>query len=233
MDIVVEHLSKHFRSTVAVDDLSFTATAGRVTGFVGPNGAGKTTTLRALLGLVEPTSGTATIGGRRLRDLDGPGHTVGALLDTRIGPAGRRVRTHVAITGRLIGAPVERIDAVLDQVGLAVVARRRVGALSTGMRQRLGLAVALLGEPDVLVLDEPLNGLDPAGVRWMRGLLRSTAAAGTTVLLSSHLLSEMELVADDVVMIGGGRLLAAGSIADFGSLEETFLSLTEEVGHEC
>lgn len=227
MDVVVEHLCKRYRSTVAVHDLSFTAAAGRITGFVGPNGAGKSTSLRAIVGLIEPTAGTAEIGGRRYGDLDDPGRTVGALLDARVGHPGRRVRTHLAIVARMVGVDERRTDEVLDLVGLTGLGRRRIGALSTGLRQRLGLAIALIGEPQVLILDEPLNGLDPAGVRWLRELLRDRAANGTAVLLSSHLLGEMALVADDVVMIAAGRLLAAGPLDDFGSLEDTFLSLTE------
>ncbi len=225
-DLVVSDLTKRFGRQVAVDHLSFTARSGRVTGFVGPNGAGKTTTLRALLGLVTPTSGSVTIGGVAPHDLTAPAAAIGAHLDPRVGPAGRRVGTHLALVADLAAVNRHRVTDALAEVELADAARRRIGTLSLGMRQRLGLAVALIAEPQAVVLDEPFNGLDPGGVRWLRERVRALASAGRTVLLSSHLLLEVAQVADDVVMIDHGRLLAAGPIADLGDLETTFFDLT-------
>jgi ABC-2 type transport system ATP-binding protein len=210
--IVVSGLTKQYRKVRAVHDLSFTAEPGRVTGFLGPNGAGKTTTLRMLLGLVTPTAGSATIGGRRYAELDRPLRTVGAVVESDAAHEGRTGRSHLRILCTVAGLPATRADEVLDLVGLGTAGRRKVRGYSLGMRQRLGIATALLGDPRVLVLDEPANGLDPAGIRWMRGLLRGFAAEGRTVLLSSHLLAETQLLADDVVIVAGGRSVAQGPV---------------------
>ncbi len=189
--------------------------AGRVTGFLGPNGAGKTTTLRILLGLVHPTGGSATINGRRYADLANPARAVGAVLEATSFHPGRRARDHLKILATAARIPLARVDETLDRVGLANAAHRRVGGFSLGMRQRLGLAAALLGDPQILILDEPTNGLDhPDGVRWLRGLMRQLAADGRTVLVSSHLLSEVAQTVDDVVIIARGALVASGPIAD-------------------
>jgi ABC-2 type transport system ATP-binding protein len=212
--IVAAGLSKQYRLVRAVDDLSFAVEPGRVTGFLGPNGAGKTTTLRMLLGLVRPTAGTATIGGRRYVDLPEPVREVGAVLEASGAHRGRSGRNHLRVACTAAGLPATRCDEVLDLVGLTPAADRPFKGYSLGMRQRLGIATALLGDPRVLVLDEPANGLDPEGIRWMRDLLRSLAAQGRTVLVSSHLLSEMELMADDVVIIAAGRLVRQGPVAE-------------------
>jgi ABC-2 type transport system ATP-binding protein len=199
---------------LAVDRLSFTVEPGRVTGFLGPNGAGKTTTLRMLLGLVRPTAGTATIDGRRYRDLPLPTREVGAVLEASNFHPGRSGRDHLRVLAPDAGVPDRRVDEVLSLVGLAGAAHRRAGGYSLGMRQRLGLAAALLGDPRVVVLDEPANGLDPAGIHWMRDYLRGLAADGRTVLMSSHLLSEVQQTVDDVVIIAEGRLVHASSLAE-------------------
>ena len=212
--IEVCDLTKRYGRTVAVDGLSFTVEPGHVTGFLGPNGAGKTTTMRVLLGLDAPTSGTALVGGRRYATIRRPMYEVGALLDASAVHPGRRAADHLAWLARTNGIGRRRVAEVLEAVGLAGVARRRVGGFSLGMRQRLGIAAALLGDPGVLVFDEPVNGLDPDGVRWIRELTRSLAGEGRTVLLSSHLMTEMELTADRLVIIGRGRLLAATSVAE-------------------
>src|SRR5579875_1883373 len=212
--IVIEHLTKTFGAQRAVDDLSFTVEPGSVTGFLGPNGAGKTTTLRMLLGLVNPTSGTATIEGRRYRDLPDPSRIVGASLESSSFHPARTARNHLRILCLVAGLPDTRADQVLDLVGLRSAARRKVRGYSLGMRQRLGLAQALLGDPRILILDEPANGLDPDGIRWLRGLLRAFAGQGRTVLISSHQLGEVEEVADRVVILNRGRLVQAGSIAE-------------------
>jgi ABC-2 type transport system ATP-binding protein len=212
--IVIEGLTKRFGPVLAVSDLSFSVPAGRVTGFLGPNGAGKTTTLRILLGLVHPTRGSATINGRRYADLANPAKTVGAVLEATSFHPGRRARDHLKILATAARIPRSRVDETLDRVGLANAGHRRVGGFSLGMRQRLGLAAALLGDPEILILDEPTNGLDPDGVRWLRGLMRQLAAEGRTVLVSSHLLSEVAQTVDDVVIIAGGALVAHGPIAD-------------------
>ncbi|MEZ5114840.1 MAG: ATP-binding cassette domain-containing protein [Candidatus Nanopelagicales bacterium] len=198
----------------AVEDLSFTVEPGRVTGFLGPNGAGKTTTLRCLLGLVTPTAGTATIGGHAYRDLEDPEKQVGSALEASGFHPGRTARDHLRILAAAADLPDARADAALDQVGLADSARRRVGGFSLGMRQRLALASALLGDPAVLVLDEPANGLDPEGIAWLRGFLRYLAGDGRTVLVSSHALAEVEQTVDDVVIVARGRLVATGSLAE-------------------
>ncbi|MEO9325034.1 ATP-binding cassette domain-containing protein [Nocardioides sp. C4-1] len=213
--ITVQHLTRTYGSFTAVDDVSFTAAAGRVTGFLGPNGAGKSTTMRVLVGLTPATSGTATIGGRRFADLPNPGREVGVLLDASAQHAGRTGREILTLAQRTLGLPASSVDAMLERVSLTPSeAERRVRHYSLGMRQRLGIAVALIGDPASLVLDEPANGLDPAGIRWMRDLLRDYANAGGTVLLSSHLLHEIEVVADDLVVIGNGRIVASGTKAE-------------------
>ena len=214
--ITVESLTKTYgRGLKAVDDVSFTAATGRVTGFLGPNGAGKSTTMRIMVGLTPATSGTATIDGRRFTDLPNPGTEVGVLLDASAQHAGRTGREILTLAQRTMGLPRTRVQEMLDLVSLtADEADRRVRDYSLGMRQRLGIGAALLGEPHVLILDEPANGLDPAGIRWMRDLLRGYADRGGTVRLSSHLLHEIEVVADDLVVIGKGRIVAQGSKAE-------------------
>jgi len=212
--IAIHGLTKRFGDVVAVDDLSFAVEEGTVTGFLGPNGAGKTTTLRMLLGLVAPTSGTATIAGKAYRDLEAPFRHVGAVLEATGFHPGRRARDHLRVLSTAAGIPVARVDVVLEQVGLADAAGRRVKGFSLGMRQRLGLAAALLGDPEVLILDEPANGLDPEGVHWLRRFLRSYAADGRTVLVSSHLLAEVAQTVDEVVIIAGGRLVRQSSLTN-------------------
>jgi ABC-2 type transport system ATP-binding protein len=210
----IRSLTKRFGSTVAVDDLSFDVTPGRVTGFLGPNGAGKTTTLRVLLGLVAPTAGTALIDGSRYRELPSPARKVGAVLEGADFHIGRSARNHLRVVAIEGGLDLRRVDQLLALVGLTDFATKRVAGYSMGMRQRLGIATALLGDPEVLVLDEPANGLDPEGIRWLRGFLRALASEGRTVLVSSHVLSEMAQTVDDVVVIGKGRLIAHSPIAD-------------------
>lgn len=217
-EIRIDHLSKSFGPVQAVDDLTFTVHPGRVTGFLGPNGAGKTTTLRMLLGLVRPTSGTATIGGRAYHDLPRPTRTVGAALEAASFHSGRTARDHLRVYAPQFGVPDTRCDEVLEQVGLTEAARRRVGGFSLGMRQRLALATTLLGDPRVLLLDEPANGLDPEGIAWLRALLRHLASEGRTVLISSHVLSEVQQTVDDVVIIDHGRLVHASPLADLARL---------------
>jgi ABC-2 type transport system ATP-binding protein len=223
--IEVNELTKRYGDKSAVKDLSFTVRPGQVTGFLGPNGAGKTTTLRILLGLVGPSGGTATIDGRPFRDRPRGLHHVGALLDAGDVHGGRTAVAHLAALARANRIPRARVDEVLQEVGLAKVARRRTGGFSLGMRQRLGIATALLGDPPVLLFDEPLNGLDPEGVLWVRGLFRRLAAEGRTVFVSSHLMSEMENTADQLVVIGRGELIAAESLTDFAA-RGTRLSVT-------
>src|SRR3954449_10082639 len=213
--ITVEALTKTYGRYTAVDDISFTAEPGRVTGFLGPNGAGKSTTMRIMVGLTPPTSGTATIGGRRFADLPNTGLEGGVLLDASAQHAGRTGREILTLAQRMMGLPRSRVDEMLERVSLTPTeAGRRVRNYSLGMRQRLGIATALIGEPEVLILDEPANGLDPGGIRWMRDLLRGFADEGGTVLLSSHLLHEIEVIADDLVVIGGGRIVAQGTKAE-------------------
>ncbi|KAA1380535.1 ABC transporter ATP-binding protein [Aeromicrobium fastidiosum] len=224
--ITVESLTKTYGAFRAVDDVSFTARPGRVTGFLGPNGAGKSTSMRVMVGLTPPTSGTATVCGRRFADLPNPGREVGVLLDASAQHAGRTGREILTIAQRTMGLPASRVDEMIAQVSLtSSEADRRVRNYSLGMRQRLGIATALLGDPEVLILDEPANGLDPAGIRWMRDLLRGYADQGATVLLSSHLLHEIEVVADDLVVIGNGRIVAQGTkselLASAGTLVRT------------
>ncbi|MFI7606733.1 ABC transporter ATP-binding protein [Micromonospora sp. NPDC049366] len=209
--ISVEHLSKRYGRHTAVDDVSFRCEPGTVTGFLGPNGAGKSTTLRMICGLTPPTAGRATISGRPYRQLPNPGREIGVLLDASAQHAGRSGREALTVAAYTMGVDRRAVAAKLDLVGLdGAATRRRVRAYSLGMRQRLGLALALLGDPRVLILDEPANGLDPEGIFWMRGLLRDFADRGGTVLLSSHLLREVEAVADRLVVIGGGRIVAQG-----------------------
>ena len=219
--IEIHGLSKHFGAVAAVDDLSFTAREGAVTGFLGPNGAGKSTTLRMLLGLVRPSAGAATFGGRRYDQLAEPSRRVGAVLEADAFHPGRRARDHLRVLATAAGLPLDRIDAVLSEVDLADAGHRRVKGFSLGMRQRLGLASALLGEPDVLILDEPANGLDPEGVHWLRQYLRAFADRGGTVLVSSHVLAEVAQTVDDVVIIAGGRLVSQSSLAELAGRSRT------------
>ncbi|RKR92188.1 ABC-2 type transport system ATP-binding protein [Micromonospora pisi] len=212
--IVVKELTKRYGSTLALDQLSFEVHPGLVTGFLGPNGAGKSTTLRIILGLHRPTSGEALIDNRRYDRIRRPLHEVGAVLDADAAHPGRTAFHHLACLARSNGIGKARVTAVLEQVGLASVAHKRVGGFSLGMRQRLGIAGALLGDPAVILLDEPVNGLDAAGIRWIRSTLRSLAAEGRTVLLSSHLMSEMAVTVDQVLIIGRGRLLEATSVTE-------------------
>ncbi|HEY7259900.1 MAG TPA: ATP-binding cassette domain-containing protein [Trebonia sp.] len=215
--IEVDRLTKRFGSVTAVDDLSFAVRPGMVTGFLGPNGAGKTTTLRVILGLNAPTSGTALIGGRRYQELVRPLHQVGSLLDATALPAGRPAWFHLLAVAQSNGIGRRRVREVLELTGLETVAARRTGEFSLGMKQRLGIAAALLADPQVLLLDEPVNGLDPEGIFWIRQLLRAMAAEGRTILISSHLMSEMAQTADHLLIIGRGRLLADTSTAEFVS----------------
>ncbi len=230
--ITLHDLTKRYRDVTAVDHLSLAVRAGAVTGFIGPNGAGKSTTMRMLLGLVRPTGGNATFDGVPYAALPHPARTVGALLDPGVFHPGHRGRSALRIAAASSGVPDSRVDEVLDVVGLTDVARRRVGGYSMGMRQRLALAGALLGDPETLVLDEPANGLDPEGMRWLRGFLRRLADEGRTVLVSSHVLAELAQSVDDVVIIARGRLVTAGGMSDLlashhqTDLEELFLDLT-------
>ena len=213
--ITLESVTRTYGHFTAVDDVSFTARPGRVTGFLGPNGAGKSTTMRIIVGLTRASAGSATVSGRRYVDLPNPGREVGVLLDASAQHVGRTGREILVIAQRYMGLPRSRVDEMLDLVGLSPdESARRVRDYSLGMRQRLGLATALIGDPSVLILDEPANGLDPAGIRWMRGLLRGFADQGGTVLLSSHLLHEIEVIADDLVVIGNGRIVAQGAKSD-------------------
>jgi ABC-2 type transport system ATP-binding protein len=213
--IEVRGLSKHYGERVAVDDLTFTIKPGTVTGFLGPNGAGKSTTMRLILGLDRPTRGAATVNGKQYRDLIAPLHEVGALLEARAVHTGRSGYNHLLALAQTHGIPRTRVDEVIELVGLESVARKRVGSFSLGMGQRLGVAAALLGDPATVVLDEPANGLDPEGIRWIRNLLKGLATEGRTVFLSSHLMSEMEQTADHLIVIGRGRLIADTDVASF------------------
>ena len=217
--IEIHELTKRFGDVTAVDRLSFELPAGSITGFLGPNGAGKTTTLRMLLGLVTPTSGTATIDGRQYVDLDTPARRVGAVLEASSFHPGRRAIDHLGVLASASGLPPRRVVDALEQVGLTAHARRRVGGFSLGMRQRLGLAAAMLGEPDVLILDEPTNGLDPEGVHWLRSFLRTQSNAGRTVLVSSHLLAEVAQTVDQVVILNRGRLVLSAPLAEVAALQ--------------
>jgi ABC-2 type transport system ATP-binding protein len=213
-EIEVERLTKRYGETLAVDDLSFTVEAGRVTGFLGPNGSGKSTTMRALLGLIRPTSGQALVLGKPFHELDNPVETVGASLDARDVHPGRTGRSHLRTLAAAAGLPNSRVDEVLDMTELTPARDRRVKGYSMGMRQRLALAAALLGDPKILMLDEPANGLDPQGMRWLRDILVALAAEGRAVLISSHVLSEVEQTVDSVVVIGIGRLVMQGTLSD-------------------
>lgn len=229
--IRVENLTKRYGTHVAVDALSFTVEPGSVTGFLGPNGAGKSTTLRMVMGLDAPDSGQALINGVSYRQLHRPLTWVGALLDTGGAHPSRTARHHLLWMAQSNGIPRRRVGEVLELVGLATVANLRVGKFSLGMNQRLGIAAALLGDPDVLILDEPVNGLDPEGISWIRAFLKELAADGKTVLVSSHLMSEMAQMADQLIVIGRGQLRAEGPVSEvvagYASLEEAFLALTE------
>ncbi|MFF0726931.1 ABC transporter ATP-binding protein [Streptomyces sp. NPDC004134] len=216
-EVEVRRLTKVYGDRRAVDEVSFTAPSGKVTGFLGPNGAGKTTTLRMVLGLVRPTAGRASVGGRPYRELARPRRSVGAMLEATGFHPGRSGSAHLRILARTSGVDAGRVEEVLELVELGDAAGRRVGGYSLGMRQRLGLAAAMLGDPEVLVLDEPANGLDPAGMAWLRGLLRALAADGRTVLVSSHVLSEVAQTVDHVVIISGGRTRFDGALAELGS----------------
>ena len=213
--IEAHNLTKRYAKTVAVDDLSFQVQSGQVTGFLGPNGSGKSTTMRMIMGLDRPTSGTATINGQRYANLRFPLRVVGASLDAGALHPARSARDHLEWIADSNTIPRARVDAVLAQVGLTEVSHRRADELSLGMAQRLGIAAALLGDPEVLIFDEPINGLDPEGILWVRHLLRSLAREGRTILVSSHLMTEMALTADHLVVIGRGKLLATGSVAEF------------------
>jgi ABC-2 type transport system ATP-binding protein len=231
--LAVQGLIKTYDGRAAVDDLAFAVHPGRVTAFLGPNGAGKSTTLRMLLGLVRPTAGTATVLGHRYEELPDPARAVGALLDTEQFHPGRTGRRHLLALAAAAGIPDRRVDDVLRLVHLDGAAGKRVGAYSLGMRQRLGIAGALLGDPQVLVLDEPANGLDPAGMRWLRGLLRSFAAEGRAVFVSSHQLAEVAQLADEAVVIDGGRLVTHSGVHELTagrSLEDVFFELTAQKG---
>ena len=232
--VEVRGLTKTFGRVTAVDEMSFTAPAGKVTGFLGPNGSGKTTTLRMVLGLVRPDAGEAHIGGVPYPGLPEPRRAVGALLEATGFHPGRRARDHLRVLADAAQIPGRRVDEVLDQVDLTSAAKRRVREFSLGMRQRLGLAAALLGDPRVLLLDEPANGLDPAGIAWLRGLLRGLADEGRTVLVASHVLSEVAQTADHVVIVSEGQLRFAGPLGDIGAtntaLESAFLKLTTTPG---
>ena len=230
MEVEVRELTKVFGRVTAVRDVSFTAPAGQVTGLLGPNGSGKTTTLRMALGLVRPTSGAVLVGGVPYRSLARPRQTAGAMLEATGSHPGRRARDHLRVLAAAGGVPDRRVDDVLGQVDLAGAASRRVREFSLGMRQRLGLAAALLGDPPVLLLDEPANGLDPAGIAWLRGLLRRLAGQGRTIVVASHVLGEVAQTADHVVIISAGRLRFAGPLRELGgtgsALESAFLKLT-------
>jgi len=213
--IEARDLTKRYGSKTAVDQLSFTVQPGKVTGFLGPNGAGKSTTMRLILGLDRPQAGTATIGGQRYRDLQQPPRMVGAVLEARSAQAGRSARNHLLFLAQAQGLPSRRVDEVLEIAGLRAAARERVGSFSLGMSQRLGIAAALLGDPRVLLLDEPVNGLDPEGVLWIRNLMKQFAAEGRTVFVSSHLMNEMAVTADELVVISHGKLIASCSTQEF------------------
>jgi ABC-2 type transport system ATP-binding protein len=229
--IEVQELTKRYGSTLAVDALSFDLRPGTVTGFLGANGSGKSTTMRLVLGLDSPDAGRVRIDGHRFRDLRWPLREVGSLLEARAFHPGRSARSHLAALAASNAIPPRRVDEVIDLVGLTSAASRRAGKFSLGMAQRLGIAAALLGDPRVLLLDEPVNGLDPAGIHWIRDLLTSLAAQGRVVFVSSHLISEMALVAERLIVIGQGRLLADTSVAEMSagapSLEAAFLAMTE------
>jgi ABC-2 type transport system ATP-binding protein len=223
-------LVKRYGPTTAVDNLSFDVRPGTVTGFLGPNGAGKSTTMRMILGLDRPDAGVARVNGKSYHDLHWPLREVGALLEAKAFHPGRSARAHLSALAGSNALPRQRVDEVLEITGMGQVADCRAGKFSLGMAQRLGIAAALLGDPEVLLLDEPVNGLDPEGIRWIRGLLKDLAAHGRTVLISSHLISEVAQTADQLIVIGRGRLLAQTTVAELsarGSLEEAFFQLTD------
>jgi ABC-2 type transport system ATP-binding protein len=228
--IEVSGLTKRYGPVLAVDALSFAVRPGTVTGFLGPNGSGKSTTMRMILGLDTPDQGAATVNGRRYHDLAWPLREVGALLEAKAFHPGRSARTHLAALAASNKIAAKRVEEVLDTVGLTTAASRRAAKFSLGMAQRLGIAAALLGDPGVLLFDEPVNGLDPEGIRWIRDLMKSLAADGRTVLVSSHLISEMAVTADRLIVVGGGKLLADTTVAELSSgaasLEDAFLALT-------
>ena len=230
--IEVHELRKRYGPVRALDGMSFTVLPGRVTGFAGPNGAGKSTTMRVILGLDRPDSGTALVEGRPYRSLEHPLLQVGSLLDAGALQPGRRARDHLRWLALSQGLPARRAAEVLELTGLAAVAGRRAGGYSLGMRQRLGVAAALLGDPPVLMFDEPFNGMDPEGIVWLRGFLRSLAARGRTVLVASHLMRELQDAADHVIVVGHGRVIAdspvAGLVGRWGSLEDAYLELTRD-----
>jgi ABC-2 type transport system ATP-binding protein len=232
--ICFNHLTKRYGPITAVEDFTVTLEPGTITGFLGANGAGKSTTLRMLVGLSRPTSGSATIDGKLYADLDQPGRLVGTMTDSDVFHPRRTGRDALRVLGRLAGLPDRRADEVIELVGLDGARRRRVGGYSMGMRQRLGIAAALLGDPETLVLDEPANGLDPAGVLWLRTLLRALADEGRTVLVSSHLLAELAQAVDDVIVIDHGRLMVHGRMSDLlqthhsRTLEDLFFDLTSK-----
>ncbi|MFV0462763.1 MAG: ABC transporter ATP-binding protein [Nostocoides sp.] len=223
----VAGLTKKFGPFVAVDDLSFSVHPGRITGFLGPNGAGKTTTLRMILGLIRPTEGTATVGGVPYLTIHQPIRTVGAALEAANFHPGRSGRDHLRVIAATAGIPDTRVDELLELVGIPAAAPKRAGGYSMGMRQRLGLATALLGDPKVLILDEPANGLDPEGIRWLRGFLRQLATEGKTILISSHMLQEVEQTVDDVVIIANGRLVKQGTMAELHGVGRTLVRTSE------
>jgi ABC-2 type transport system ATP-binding protein len=231
--ITARGLTKNYGHTVAVRDLSFTVRPGVVTGFLGPNGAGKSTAMRMLIGLDRPDAGQAAVNGKPYRELRAPLREVGAMLEARSFHPGRSARAHLGALAVSNSIPDHRVDEVLTLVGLEAAARRRAGKFSLGMAQRLGIAAALLGDPGIVILDEPVNGLDPEGIRWIRNLLKSLAAEGRTVFISSHLISEVAQTADELIVIGQGRLLAHTTVAELsstaGSLEDAFFRLTESV----
>jgi len=233
--LTFDHLTKRFGAVTALDAFSADVRPGRITAFLGANGSGKTTSMRVLLGLADPTAGAALVGGRRYRDLEHPLRTVGAVLDQGFHP-NRSARNHLRLVARQAAMPESRVEEVLEQVGLTGAGRRRAGGFSLGMRRRLALGAALIGDPGVLVMDEPFNGLDPDGIAALRSFLRSFADAGGTVFLSSHLLSEVAHSADDAVVIDRGRLVSAGPVsglvAGAGSLESAFHSLVHATGRE-
>jgi ABC-2 type transport system ATP-binding protein len=219
--IIAEGLSKVYGDKTAVDDITFTVQPGRVTGFLGPNGAGKSTTMRMIVGLARPTAGVVTVNGRDYRDLPAPLHEVGALLEARAVHTGRTAANHLLALAQTHGIPRSRVAEVIEMVGIGDVADKRVGGFSLGMGQRLGIAAALLGDPGVLILDEPVNGLDPEGIKWIRDLLRHLAGQGRTIFVSSHLMSEMALTADHLIVVGRGRLVADEPVTTFISRAAT------------
>ncbi|KRE35527.1 ABC transporter ATP-binding protein [Janibacter sp. Soil728] len=225
--VEVRNLTKRFGGFTAVDDLSFNVEPGRITGFLGPNGAGKTTSLRMLLGLIQQSSGTATIDGQTYADLDQPLRHVGSALEATNFHPGRSGRDHLRVLAATIGAPDSRVDELLELTGIPAAARKRAGGYSMGMRQRLGLAAALIGDPRLLVLDEPANGLDPEGIRWLRGFLRHLVSEGRTVLISSHLLQEVEQTVDDVVIIANGKLIKEGTVGDLRGAATSLVRTTD------